>query len=111
MSKDPLHDAARTWDRPDESIESVARRIHEGASGEEALHKRANDHVHSLFDPFPYARLVPQFRAMEIGSGLGYIMEALALYAQDKGIEPKEIIGLDIAPAMIAKARQRILGG
>ncbi len=42
-------------------------------------------------------------QVLEVGSGLGYIMEAAV-----KILNPSRIVGLDVAANMIGKARERL---
>jgi SAM-dependent methyltransferase len=90
--------AFKTWNRAEESLASVERRIHDGVPVNK-LRERAQDYVRTLSSHFSWA--MPQKGALilEIGSGVGYIMEAAA-----QKFDPSRIIGLDIAPAMIEKA-------
>ena len=102
--------AAQAWDQPDEPLEVTRSRIHDGATDEQALIARADGLLASFFSLFPYVTIPKLFSALEIGGGLGYIMEALNRWAARTGNPPKEIIGLDIAPSMIAKAKMRLAG-
>lgn len=100
--------AAQTWDRI-ESLEDTNSRIHDGAAGEAALQERADRYVASLlFGSFPGA--APQTGAdiLEIGSGVGWIMQAMNGYLTARGRAPRLIVGLDIAANMLAKARARL---
>src|SRR5215211_315238 len=96
------HVAFRTWEAGGESLSTVEARIHDGVPSDQ-LHKRADDYLDTFETWFPDARPRTGGDLMEIGSGVGYIMEAaLRRYA------PKKIVGLDIASGMIEKARQRL---
>jgi ubiquinone/menaquinone biosynthesis C-methylase UbiE len=64
--------------------------------------------MHLLFSPFPDLKLGSGFRALEIGSGLGYIMEALERYGRNQGLQVDRIIGLDIAANLLGKAKARL---
>jgi SAM-dependent methyltransferase len=100
--------AAQTWNRQ-ETLDETNARIHDGADGDEALARRGSSYVNNLlFANFPVA--VPSLGAdiLEVGSGVGWIMQAMNGYLSDCGRAPKRIIGLDIAPNMSAKARQRL---
>src|SRR5262245_14826952 len=46
---------------------------------------------------------MPGARALEIGSGLGWVMQAAL-----EQVAPRQMIGLDVAPTMIEKARARL---
>jgi ubiquinone/menaquinone biosynthesis C-methylase UbiE len=80
----------------------VEKRIHDGVAVEK-LHQRAQGYINTLSSYFPWAMPRKAGVILEIGSGVGYIMEAAA-----KRLHPSRIIGLDIAPAMIEKAKERI---
>lgn len=100
--------AAQIWDRI-ESLEETNARIHDGACGTAALTARAQFYVEKLlFDSFPIAVPLGNADILEIGSGVGWIMQAMNHYLSDHGRRPRRIIGLDIAPNMLAKARQRL---
>jgi SAM-dependent methyltransferase len=100
--------AAQTWNKT-ESLEETNRRIHDGVDGDEALMARATGYVQNLlFGNFPQAIPCAAAEVLEIGSGVGWIMEAMNAYLTKLGVPPKRVVGLDIAPAMSAKARQRL---
>jgi SAM-dependent methyltransferase len=99
--------AAQTWNIRDETLESVNRRIHDGVRLDD-LEQRANRYVADIFNLFPYASLKDDASVMEIGSGTGYIMEALDSYSKSQRIRLQQIIGLDIAEHMIEKAKRRL---
>ena len=84
--------------------------IHDGRKTEKELVERGDYYIEFLFNPFPDLKLTSGLRALEIGSGLGYIMEALDRYAQIQGLQVGRIIGLDIAANMIEKAKTRLSG-
>jgi SAM-dependent methyltransferase len=85
--------------------------IHDGVMGEEGLNQRGDSYIRLLFDPYPDLKLKPNFRALEIGSGVGYIMQALARYGYSYGVPADCIIGLDIAAPMLEKAKARVGSG
>jgi ubiquinone/menaquinone biosynthesis C-methylase UbiE len=99
--------AARTWDIEEETLESVSRRIHDGFPLDQ-LAQRANNYVDKIINMFKYTPIKPDISVMEIGSGVGYIMESMDLYVTSQGITIKRIVGLDIAENMIAKAKSRL---
>jgi ubiquinone/menaquinone biosynthesis C-methylase UbiE len=99
--------AARTWNSRDETLESVNRRIHDGTPLGN-LTQRASGYVAGIFNLFNYAVLKDDASVMEIGSGTGYIMEALDTFAKYHRIRLRQIIGLDIAEHMIEKAKLRL---
>ncbi|HEV3241021.1 MAG TPA: phytanoyl-CoA dioxygenase family protein [Casimicrobiaceae bacterium] len=97
-----MHAAFQAWDRASEPLETTELRIHDGAPLE-GLPKRAQWYIGTLQQLFPWATPTPGATVMEIGSGLGYVMEAaLARY------QPRRVIGLDVAPSMLEKARARL---
>jgi ubiquinone/menaquinone biosynthesis C-methylase UbiE len=101
--------AARVWNDPDESLESINRRIHDGVCTE-LLTARVESYANQIFDLFPYARPKEGATIMEIGSGVGYIMDAMDKATRFREITPNRIIGLDIAEHMLARARNRLYG-
>jgi phytanoyl-CoA hydroxylase len=97
-----MHAAFKAWDRASEPLETTELRIHDGAPLE-GLSKRAHWYLNTLRHLFPWTAPRPDAVVLEIGSGLGYVMEAaLAQY------EPRRVIGLDVAPSMIEKAKARL---
>jgi hypothetical protein len=69
--------AAQTWNQ-ERRIEETSAAIHDGATSDEALATRAKFYVEELlFGSFPQA--VPDGGAaiLEIGPGLGWIMQAM----------------------------------
>ena len=101
--------AASIWNDPSETLEDVNRRIHDGVPAG-SLAARGQSYVDQIFDLFPYARPKEGASIMEIGSGMGYIMEAMERGCRAREITPGQIIGLDIAEHMIARAKPRLLG-
>src|SRR4051794_12634463 len=100
--------AARTWDK-ERSLEDTSKAIHDGARGEEELLSRARDYVSRvLFGNFPQAVPPAGASILEIGSGLGWIMEAMRGFLDDYGCAPERVLGLDIAPNMIRQAQERL---
>ena len=96
-------DAFRAWDRASESLEDTEQRIHDGASTAEELNNRARAYVETMVELFPYAMPRQGAVIMEIGSGVGYVMEAAM-----RKFRPAKLIGLDVAPSMVEKAKKRI---
>jgi SAM-dependent methyltransferase len=100
--------AAQTWNRI-ESLEETNIRSHDGATGDEALMVRATSYVQNLlFGKFPQAIPQPGSKILEIGCGVGWTMQAMNEYLSGLDAQPKQITGLDIAPNMLAKAKQRL---
>jgi ubiquinone/menaquinone biosynthesis C-methylase UbiE len=98
-----MHDAFKIWDLAAEPLEVTERRIHDGVSGADALLERGRRYVGHLADFFPWAVPPPGAVAMEIGSGVGWVMQA----ALERFV-PRYLIGLDVAASMAAKARARL---
>lgn len=101
------HIAAQTWDA-ERPLSETSAVIHDGAVTEEQLAARARHYVSKLLlGTFPQA--IPPSGAviLEIGSGLGWIMQAMDDYLHAGGHTAHSIIGLDIAANMIAQAKQR----
>jgi ubiquinone/menaquinone biosynthesis C-methylase UbiE len=91
------------WDRPLEALEITEARIHDGAKDPRALRERGHWYINTLNHLFPYSQPQANARILEIGSGLGYIMEAAA-----EQFVTNSITGLDVAPSMIQKASDRL---
>jgi ubiquinone/menaquinone biosynthesis C-methylase UbiE len=96
-----LHPAFRTWNDSNESLESVERRIHDGVPITQ-LRDRAQGYVNLMYELYPQAEPGRGDTVCEIGSGVGYVMEAV----QDR-CHQKATIGLDVAPAMLYHAAER----
>jgi SAM-dependent methyltransferase len=101
--------AAATWNDPNETLESVNARIHDGVPLEK-LEERADSYIRGIFGHFPYVRLPNRPVCLEIGSGTGYIMEALNRELLRRLNPPGSITGLDIAENMLARASRRLSG-
>jgi SAM-dependent methyltransferase len=97
-----MHPSFETWDTENEPLESVERRIHDGVPLD-ALMARARGYIGTFSRLFPWSLPEPGARVLEIGSGLGYIMQAAA-----ERLAPASVTGLDVAPNMIAKVKQRL---
>lgn len=104
-----LRAAAATWDDPEESLESVNARIHDGVALDQ-LDARADAYVARMFGMFPELELPRNPVCLEIGSGTGYIMEALDRELNRRRQPASAIVGLDIARHMLDKAQTRIGG-
>jgi len=98
-----MHAAFKAWDRASEPLEVTELRIHDGAQTK-GLRERGHWYVRTLRQIFPWASPEPGAVVLEIGSGLAYVMEAAL--AQ---LDPQRVIGLDVAPSMIEKAKARLL--
>jgi ubiquinone/menaquinone biosynthesis C-methylase UbiE len=97
-----MHDAFKAWDRATEELEATEMRIHDGAP-RERLRDRAHEYLDALRQRFPWSMPAPGAVVMEIGSGVGYVLEAALTE-----LAPRQIIGLDVAPSMIMKAKERL---
>jgi ubiquinone/menaquinone biosynthesis C-methylase UbiE len=87
----------------DEDLESLQLRIHDGATLEQ-LHERADTYRRQMFEQFfPSARPSAGDRVLEVGSGVGWIMQAMI----EAYPAVSEVVGLDIAENMIRKAQER----
>jgi SAM-dependent methyltransferase len=71
-----MHDAFKIWDNAAEPLASVEARIHDGAPIEH-LTQRAAGYVNEILK-FSLVRLGAESSVVEVGSGVGYIMEAMA---------------------------------
>ena len=91
---------ATTW-LTEESLDSLNSRIHDGVPVAQLL-DRARSYRDRIFDTYPLARPHSGARVMELGSGVGWIMEAVI-----ERFSPQEIVGLDISANMIARAQER----
>lgn len=92
---------SRVWTR-EESLDSLNRRIHDGVAVEQ-LAERARVYRDTMFrSVYPAAQPQVGDRVLELGPGVGWIMEAL-LEAFPIG----EIVGLDISENMARRARER----
>lgn len=98
-----MHSAFQTWNQLREPLESVEARIHDGVPRERLL-DRANGYLNTLYLLYPFAAPTEQDTVLEIGPGVGYIMQAMM-----KRFKPNQIIGLDVAPAMVEHAKARLL--
>jgi SAM-dependent methyltransferase len=96
------HVAFETWEGRGESLEAIEERIHDGAPVAK-LRARAAGYLDTFEALFPDAVPAYSSRILEIGSGVGYVLEeALRRY------RPSRAVGLDIAAGMIEFAKQRL---
>ena len=49
------------------------------------------------------------FRVLDVGAGIGDLLEAMCAWAEDRGVE-LEATGIDLQPAYVSYARQRLEG-
>jgi len=94
--------AAATWEAENETLESVEARIHDGVPRAK-LRERGQFLAKRIFELFPWFAINPQRRAVEIGPGVGYVVEGFAALTGSD-----QIIGLDVAAGMIRHARRRL---
>jgi ubiquinone/menaquinone biosynthesis C-methylase UbiE len=100
--------AAQTWNTK-KSLEDVTNTIHDGISDEAELAARADGYVRELlFGRFPQAMPPSGASVLEIGSGVGWIMEAMARNLEVHRRPAQNITGLDIADNMIKYAHERM---
>ena len=91
----------KTWVQAS-TLESLNERIHDGVPVEELGQRAAARRDLCFEELFPYARPAAGARVLELGPGVGWIMEAmLARYPI------AEIVGLDVSPVIIENAKQR----
>jgi ubiquinone/menaquinone biosynthesis C-methylase UbiE len=91
----------QAWVRP-RTLDRLNRGIHDGVPLDE-LGARAADRRDTFFELlFPYARPSAGAKVLELGPGVGWIMEAM-LDRYPIG----EIVGLDVSPVMIEQAQAR----
>jgi ubiquinone/menaquinone biosynthesis C-methylase UbiE len=91
---------AATWLQED-TLDTLNERIHDGVPIADLL-GRARRYRDWLFQAFPEAAPRPGDAVMELGSGVGWIMEAML-----EQFSPQEVVGLDISANMIKRARER----
>lgn len=108
MTDDDLAIAASTWNDASETDDSVRRRIHDGVPVSD-LERRADHYVARMFRFFE-VELPACPECLEIGSGMGYIMEALSRKLRALDRPSFSITGLDIAENMLARAKARLPG-
>jgi SAM-dependent methyltransferase len=102
------HAAAQTWNQ-ERSIEETSNVIHDGARTDDELRARAKGYVSGLlFGSFLQALPERDASILEIGSGLGWIMQAMNEYLFERSLAPRSVVGLDIAPNMIEMAKRRL---
>ena len=91
----------QAWTRPS-SLDNLNRRIHDGVPLDQ-LEERAADRRDTFFEYlFPYARPAAGARVLELGQGVGWIMQSML-----DAYPIEEIVGLDVSPVMIDAAQER----
>lgn len=98
----PTVDAFQTWEARNESLERVEDRIHDGVPREQLI-ERGRRYVGKIFELFPWYSIAQDKPPVEIGPGVGYIMQAFS-----ERLDLKKIIGLDVAAGMISHAKERV---
>jgi ubiquinone/menaquinone biosynthesis C-methylase UbiE len=106
MSEDTFLKAAQAWNVSNETVDEVNLRIHDNTPPE-GLNTRADGYVSKAFSLFDYVKLNGGM-VLDIGSGTGFIMEALDRYLEPQ-FPQRNITGLDISETMIEKAKQRLV--
>jgi ubiquinone/menaquinone biosynthesis C-methylase UbiE len=97
-----MDDAFKTWDAAGETLESVEARIHDGAPLDR-LHDRARGYARQVLQTAPWLSVKRGDTIVEVGPGVGYIMQAVA-----EQCGAAVITGLDVAAGMIAHAQARL---
>lgn len=91
----------QAWVRPS-TLDGLNRRIHDGVALED-LAARAADRRDTFFELlFPYARPTEGAKVLELGPGVGWIMQSML-----EAYPIAEIVGLDVSPVMIQSAQER----
>jgi len=91
----------KTWVQ-ESTLDALNRRIHDGVPVDQLAQRAAERRDLCFEELFPYARPEAGARVLELGPGVGWIMEAM-LASYPIG----EIVGLDVSRVMIENARQR----
>lgn len=97
-----MHKAFKSWNPQNESLTDIEKRIHDDISLDK-LGERAERYLNTMGYLFPWSLPNENSIILEVGSGVGYILEAAL-----KRFNPSRIIGLDVAPAMIENAKKRL---
>jgi SAM-dependent methyltransferase len=102
-----LWSAAKAWDVEDQPIAAINERIHDNVAIEQLEERAENyfEHARTLFPKAPHSNFA---RVLEIGSGVGFMLEAIERLTRHN--TNRAIRGLDISESMIAKARERLAG-
>lgn len=97
-----MRQAAKTWNSDYETLEQIEARIHDGWPVEK-LHERGDRRIATMFEVAPFIPLPSAYSALEVGPGVGYLMQAL-----DRHKPAGSITGLDVAANMADHARSRM---
>ena len=79
-----MNDAFKTWDAAGETLESVEARIHDGIPVDR-LHDRARSYARRVLKTAPWLSVKSSDAIVEVGPGVGYIMQAVAELCQHAG--------------------------
>jgi 2-polyprenyl-3-methyl-5-hydroxy-6-metoxy-1,4-benzoquinol methylase len=91
----------KTWVQPS-GLDALNRRIHDGVPVEHLAERAAERRDLCFEELFPYARPAEGAKVLELGPGVGWIMEAML-----ERYPIAEIVGLDVSEVMIEAAQQR----
>jgi len=91
----------RTWVQPS-TLDALNQRIHDGVPVEQLAQRAAERRDLCFEELFPYARPADGARVLELGPGVGWIMEAML----DR-YPIEEIVGLDVSAEIVGHAEQR----
>ncbi len=97
-----MREASKTWDST-ESLASIEKRIHDGWPVDR-LHERGDELIATMFKRSPFIHLSESYSALEIGPGVGYLMQAL-----DRAKPAGSVTGLDVAANMAAHGKERMV--
>ncbi len=94
--------AFSVWEESNRPLDAVEADIHDGVPLDK-LHARAAGYVTEMFRLFDWVKVGQDATVVEIGPGVGYIMQS---FADRTGIS--KVIGLDVSKGMIEHARRRV---
>lgn len=101
-----VKEASLTWDREEETVAEAEGRIHDGFLD---LVQRADQRISRINDLFPdVIPSRPNAQILEIGGGVGYIMEAIGRHLDRTLSKGWRVFDLDIAQHMMDKAKTRL---
>ncbi|HUC17985.1 MAG TPA: class I SAM-dependent methyltransferase [Acetobacteraceae bacterium] len=94
--------AFEVWNQKGETLTSVEAFIHDNYPMDR-LAERGEGLFNINCSHFPWAVPAPGSVVMEVGSGVGYILQAAL-----RRTNPSRIVGLDVAAGMIEQAKKRL---
>lgn len=99
-----MNGAFTAWNTQGETLEQVEARIHDGVSRENLV-PRARGCVAFMLEQFPavFAALGERPRILEIGPGVGYLLQAMK-----ERLPAAELHGVDVSAQMIDSAQERL---